>query len=415
MWKLFSNVHRSVRGGLRASILEDKQGITSRSSDLSTLTTRTPQFTIPYFGITSHESQLSHSASKVLSQNLLDRRFIVTYQDEKGNNYEDYYENFTFLEALRYLIPLILYFEYVHRFKDDTDAFGWFLCPLVQLKLYKPIHTQPIQNGEAAIIDHSDLNSLNQNFVNDQELYYDNETKNIHHKKEDINVGKQNITIDSSDNPQESLFAKLDRFSDVLGGKKKEGVSEFELELSALEGIELLDAGNLHGIVVLQDLASKGSSVANVQLGMAFECGYLVKKNLFKARRYYESAARLGNPDAEFNLGVYYSQGLGGLQTNPQKAKQLIESAARNGCEAAVAALKKHRGDSCNESSAESCIPESVSSLNQSEDLFDLAKSFLLLGEMRTALDLFSQAAHQGHKLAKVEIEKLNSPTENQK
>ena len=65
------------------------------------------------------------------------------------------------------------------------------------------------------------------------------------------------IIIDSSGSEQESVFAKFDRISEVLGSKTKQDATEFELELCALEGIQLLDAGNLHGIVVLQDLASK--------------------------------------------------------------------------------------------------------------------------------------------------------------
>jgi len=417
MWKLLSNVHRSVRGGLRTSILEEKNGIASRSSDLSTLT-RSPHFTIPHLGNSSgtHESQLSHAASKVSSQQSVTSKFVVTYEDGKDSRYEGYSENWSLLEASKlsmYFLILSVYIEYVHRFKNETNAFGSFICPYVQLKLHKPIYTQPIQNGEIAISDYSKPYSLDRNY--DHELCFDDKTKNVNHKKENVTVDQPKIIIDSSGSDQESVFAKFDRISEVLGSKTKQDATEFELELCALEGIQLLDAGNLHGIVVLQDLASKGSSVANVQLGMAFECGYLVKKNLFKARRYYETAARLGNPDAEFNLGVYYSQGLGGLQTNPLKARQLIESAARNGCEAALAALKKHRGDSCEGRSDESCTPESASCLNQSEDLFDLAKSFLMLGEMRTALDLFSQAAHQGHKLAKAELERLKSPPEDQK
>lgn len=418
MWKLLSNVHRSVRGGLRASILEEKNGITSRSSDLGSLT-RSPHFTIPYLGNSSgtHESQLSHTASKVLSQHSVTSKFVVTYEDARDNSYEGYSENWSLLEASKwsmYFLILSVYIEYVHRFKNETNAFGSFICPYVQLKLHKPIYTQPIQKGEVAIsYDDSKPYSLDRNY--DHELCFDDKTKNVNLKKENITVDQPKIIIDSSGSDQDSVFAKFDRISEVLDGKTKPDVTEFELELCALEGIQLLDAGNLHGIVVLQDLASKGSSVANVQLGMAFECGYLVKKNLYKARRYYETAARLGNPDAEFNLGVYYSQGLGGLQTNPVKARQLIESAARNGCEAALAALKKHRGDSYEGRSDESCTPESASCLNQSEDLFDLAKSFLMLGEMRTALDLFSQAAHQGHKLAKAELERLKSSTEGQK
>ena len=63
-------------------------------SDLSTLT-RSPHFTIPHLGNSSgtHESQLSHAASKVSSQQSVTSKFVVTYEDGKDSRYEGIYPN----------------------------------------------------------------------------------------------------------------------------------------------------------------------------------------------------------------------------------------------------------------------------------------------------------------------------------
>ena len=38
---------------------------------------------------------------------------------------------------------------------------------------------------------------------------------------------------------------------------------------------------------------------------------------------------RLGNPDAQYNLAVFYTHGLGGLDQDTAKAKQLLKKAAK--------------------------------------------------------------------------------------
>uniref|UniRef100_A0A1L8DCF8 Putative extracellular protein sel-1 n=1 Tax=Nyssomyia neivai TaxID=330878 RepID=A0A1L8DCF8_9DIPT len=79
---------------------------------------------------------------------------------------------------------------------------------------------------------------------------------------------------------------------------------------------------------------------ATFNLGLCYERGLGVKKNLRQAMECYQMATELGHPKAMYNLGVFYVQGIGGLKRSRRVARQLFEAAAQLGQEDAQAALK---------------------------------------------------------------------------
>uniref|UniRef100_A0A6B2EBC4 Putative extracellular protein sel-1 n=1 Tax=Phlebotomus kandelakii TaxID=1109342 RepID=A0A6B2EBC4_9DIPT len=75
-------------------------------------------------------------------------------------------------------------------------------------------------------------------------------------------------------------------------------------------------------------------------LGLCYERGLGVKRDLRQAMECYQMATELGHAKAMYNLGVFYVHGLGGLKRSRRLARQLFQAAAQLGQEDAQAALK---------------------------------------------------------------------------
>lgn len=80
--------------------------------------------------------------------------------------------------------------------------------------------------------------------------------------------------------------------------------------------------------------AEKGDAAAMVRLGIGYEEGKGVEKNIQKAVEYYQRAADLGNVEGQFNLGRCYYNGTG-FKRNPDAAMIWIEKAVAQGHERA--------------------------------------------------------------------------------
>lgn len=70
---------------------------------------------------------------------------------------------------------------------------------------------------------------------------------------------------------------------------------------------------------------------ATFNLGLCYECGVGVEKDLRKAMRYYRDASALGHAKAMYNLGIFYAQGRGGLRRNRSAARECFVAAATLG------------------------------------------------------------------------------------
>lgn len=79
---------------------------------------------------------------------------------------------------------------------------------------------------------------------------------------------------------------------------------------------------------------------ATFNLGICYELGLGVQKNLKNAMECYRSAAALGNKTAMYNLGVFYIHGRGGLKKNRDAARACFEAADKMGSQRATKALR---------------------------------------------------------------------------
>src|SRR5207247_10339689 len=78
-----------------------------------------------------------------------------------------------------------------------------------------------------------------------------------------------------------------------------------------------------------------GDPYGTVNRGWCYEYGFVAKKDLEGARRFYESAARRGVAHAFHNLGVLYLHRIGATR-DEKKARQLLQQAAADGDQEAV-------------------------------------------------------------------------------
>ena len=79
---------------------------------------------------------------------------------------------------------------------------------------------------------------------------------------------------------------------------------------------------------LMREAARKGDIHAQVNVGLMYEYGQGVKKDLLKAKYWYEKASEAGDPKAAYNLGLLYENGSAGEQ-NITKALMLFQQAAQ--------------------------------------------------------------------------------------
>ena len=83
-------------------------------------------------------------------------------------------------------------------------------------------------------------------------------------------------------------------------------------------------------IPLLQQAAKLGNTDAQLELGFLYNMGEGVDRDPNKATHWYEKAAAQGNVDAQFNLGILYEKG-DGVGQDYSKARQWYEKAAVQG------------------------------------------------------------------------------------
>lgn len=79
---------------------------------------------------------------------------------------------------------------------------------------------------------------------------------------------------------------------------------------------------------------------ATFNLGLCYETGVGVEKNMKNAMECYRLAAALGNKKAMYNLGVFYVHGRGGLKRNMDAARACFQAAEKLGSRRAKSALR---------------------------------------------------------------------------
>ena len=89
----------------------------------------------------------------------------------------------------------------------------------------------------------------------------------------------------------------------------------------------------------LQQAAQQDHTESQYNLGICYELGHGIEKDLQKAAEYYQKAAEKGYAPAQYNLGVCYYNG-NGVEKNIENAKKWFELAAPQGHQKAIEALE---------------------------------------------------------------------------
>lgn len=169
--------------------------------------------------------------------------------------------------------------------------------------------------------DHEELHDLHKyviNVSNDEEDF-------VGRQKEFAHV---NVPSDEKSNGPSSVEQAVQDLLAVLG--------EIEFQL----GIKSITAGDyITAVSHLKLATSHHHAGATFNLGVCAENGLGIKKNMELAMNCYQAAVDLGHPQAMFNLGVFYAQGLGGLKKSRKAARKLFETAAHLGVIEAKLAL----------------------------------------------------------------------------
>jgi|GEM_PF-56705 len=105
--------------------------------------------------------------------------------------------------------------------------------------------------------------------------------------------------------------------------------------------------GTEHGLDELQAKAAKGDVAAIQNLALYFELGGAGKPNLAEARKYWEMAAKLGDPVGLLNFAEFVRDGKGGV-ADPKAAQQLMSKAADKGMISAKDRIKMMNAEANN-------------------------------------------------------------------
>ena len=82
--------------------------------------------------------------------------------------------------------------------------------------------------------------------------------------------------------------------------------------------------------------AAKKDPSAEYNLGICYERGLGIEKDMSKAASLYKSAADHGHTGAQYNLGVFYEHGLGGFAVDKKEAARFYRMATEAGDEDAL-------------------------------------------------------------------------------
>lgn len=93
------------------------------------------------------------------------------------------------------------------------------------------------------------------------------------------------------------------------------------------EGVEeFLVSPEIANLQILEKQASLGDPDANFAVGVHYMLGECVEESVTKAREYFEKAAHSRHQEATLRLADMYREGLGGLEKDPKKALEYYES-----------------------------------------------------------------------------------------
>jgi TPR repeat protein len=97
------------------------------------------------------------------------------------------------------------------------------------------------------------------------------------------------------------------------------------------DGLTAFNSGNYQRAFSLwKPLAEAGDARARYNLGLLFQQGLGVEKNLPQARLLFTAAAKQGDTDAQYQLGVIFYQGEGVFRSNKEAHRWWSQAAAKH-------------------------------------------------------------------------------------
>lgn len=149
---------------------------------------------------------------------------------------------------------------------------------------------------------------------------------------------RASTTKDAVETLNYSSRSKSDRSSSL-----ESAVAEFSFTIGEIEyqfAVQDLMAENYKSAVNHLKLATTHHHpAATFNLGLCYEKGLGVDRDLKTAMQCYSVASALGHAKAMYNLGVFYVRGWGGLKRSKKAARECFDSAARLGVQEAKLAL----------------------------------------------------------------------------
>ncbi len=98
------------------------------------------------------------------------------------------------------------------------------------------------------------------------------------------------------------------------------------------KGVEAYNKGNYTAALkILRPLAEGKNSEAQYYLGLMYQKGQGVNKDLGQAEKWYRLAAEGGHAKAQYKIAFGYAFAVGGLNQNDAKARKWLQKSAENG------------------------------------------------------------------------------------
>uniref|UniRef100_A0A182MU91 Uncharacterized protein n=1 Tax=Anopheles culicifacies TaxID=139723 RepID=A0A182MU91_9DIPT len=210
-------------------------------------------------------------------------------------------------------------------------------------------------------VDYTDQNRTElQRFV----FQINNETKPVANVPRDefVSQNEPNIPVAEVSSPAKGQTETIDdAFKSLLTV-----LGEIEYQL----GLRNLELGEFESAVSHLKLGtSHHHAGAAFNLGICFEQGYGMPKDMRMALECYQQAAEQGHPQAIYNVGVFHARGYAGLRPSRSMAKKYFLAAAELGLEEAIATL----GPKYQRTRKQSLVDNEVQSSGQVEPSFQFA------------------------------------------
>ncbi|XP_049286176.1 uncharacterized protein LOC125765274 [Anopheles funestus] len=179
-------------------------------------------------------------------------------------------------------------------------------------------------------VDYTDRNRAElQRFV----YQINNETKPT------VHVSRDDFVSQNSNIPAAEVSLQNERQPETIDGAFKNLLSvlgEIEYQL----GCRNLELGEFESAVSHLKLGTSHQHAgAAFNLGICYEQGHGMPKDMRMAFECYQQAAEQGHPQAMYNVGVFHARGYAGLRPSRSMAKKYFLAAAELGLEEAIATL----------------------------------------------------------------------------